>query len=65
MTNFEMLMKCKSPEHFVNLYHNILKLGCRQKTKEDWKKYCLDTYRGYEGCKKCTLDYLNSEFVDF
>lgn len=63
MTNFDMLMNCQTPEQFLRQWKDALHCGCRQKTKEDWKTYCLsDNYRGQEGCKRCTIDFLNSEY---
>lgn len=66
MTNFDLLMQCKTPEEFISRY-KFFNHGCRQKgTKEEQikahKELCLTKYRGKEGCRNCIIEFWNMEY---
>lgn len=64
MTNLEKLQEAKSGQEFVNMYEHFGG-GCRQINDEIWQKYCLsEEYRGENGCRKCRIDFWDSEFKE-
>lgn len=64
MTNLEKLQEAKNGEEFVNMYE-YFNGGCIQSTSEIWKRHCLsEEYRGKNGCRKCRIDFWNSEFKE-
>lgn len=59
-----MLKNCQTPEQFLRQWRDKLHSGCRQRNKEDWQEYCLKEFRGKDGCKQCTIAYLNEEYKE-
>ena len=68
MTNFGVLMSCSSPEQFLRMYEQEFGSGCMQnigKYRDVWKKHCLQPeYRGKNGCKRCKIEFWNSEYAE-